>query len=91
MSESASEASILILHRSDGIDKSLSVLRDVLSQENKSRQTPVEEPGPTGVSGCESGGQLSQLLMQKLYMEAAVQMGYAVGVAVVEFFALKKR
>jgi hypothetical protein len=29
--------------------------------------------------------------MQKLYMEATVQMGQAVGVAVVEFFTLKKR
>lgn len=89
MTEAASEASIGVLHRPNGIDKSLAVHLDVLSEENEGGETPVEEPGPAGVSRGEGGGQLAQLLMQEANMKTAVQMGQSVRVAVVVFLGLE--
>jgi hypothetical protein len=81
MSETASESSIGILHRANGVNESLSVQLDVLSQKNQSREAPVEEPGPAGISRGKGSGQLTQLLVQEVDMATSVQMGQAMGVA----------
>lgn len=81
MAEAASESSIGILHRANGINESLPVRLDVLSQKNQGRETPVEEPGPAGISRGKGGGQLAQLLVQEVYMTTTIQMRQAVRVA----------
>jgi hypothetical protein len=90
MSEAASESSIGVLHRANGINKSLSVRLDVLPQKSQSRETPIEEPGPAGISRGEGGRQLAQLLVQEVDMATTVQMGQAVGVALLVLLALEE-